>query len=326
MGAESQSTTVSKSVPSFEGTQADVEPRRRRRKAVRVSSLVVIVLTGLTVAAYLLYGEYQVFGLSHSVRRSFAARRYHEASGPLRRWLALRPTSGEAHYYKAWDALVFDQPDEAVRAIEQTRKLAFNPALVGCLSAILYARALRYDKSRAGPGDCLPRPTPAARDDCQRAGTDLPFHLSAQSGRRGGRALEGPRARGSAALNCGAMRSPHASTWTAIQILNYRAALERDPNLDEARLGLAQQLSRARRFDEARQVYHDYLKRKPADAPALIGLGRDAFQSGDLEGATHAFETALESSPRQPDALKELGLIESATRSTSEGTVNASSS
>ena len=96
----------------------------------------------------------------------------------------------------------------------------------------------------------------------------------------------------------------------AIVILNYRAALERDPDLDEARLGLAQELSKARRFDEASDAYRAYLKRNPADATAWIGLGRDAFQSGDLEGATQAFEAALKASPNQPDALKELGMIE----------------
>ena len=85
---------------------------------------------------------------------------------------------------------------------------------------------------------------------------------------------------------------------------------ERDPNLDEARLGLAQELSKARRFKEAAQAYRDYLTRRPTDPSALIGLGRDSFQSGDLDGATRAFETALEATPRQPDALKELGLIE----------------
>ena len=61
----------------------------------------------------------------------------------------------------------------------------------------------------------------------------------------------------------------------AIQIRNYEAALERSPNLDAARLGLAVQLTKARRFDEAEQQFRAYLARKPGDASALVGLGRD---------------------------------------------------
>jgi Flp pilus assembly protein TadD len=50
---------------------------------------------------------------------------------------------------------------------------------------------------------------------------------------------------------------------------------------------------------------------KPSQAmKALIGMGRDSFQTGDLEGATRAFEAALKVSPSQPDALKDVGLIE----------------
>ncbi len=91
-----------------------------------------------------------------------------------------------------------------------------------------------------------------------------------------------------------------------IQIRNYEAALERDPDLDKARLGLAEQLSKARRFDEAEREFLTYLGRQPGDASALVGLGRNAFQNGDIDGATKHLEAALRIDPRQPDALKEL--------------------
>src|SRR5207237_2574920 len=42
------------------------------------------------------------------------------------------------------------------------------------------------------------------------------------------------------------------------------------------------------------------------DSSALVGLGRNAFQNGDLDGATRYFEAALKVNPRQPEALKEL--------------------
>ena len=96
----------------------------------------------------------------------------------------------------------------------------------------------------------------------------------------------------------------------AILIRNYRAALERDPDLDKARLGLAEQLSKDRRFDEADQEYRTYLRRNPKDASAMVGLGRNAFQDGDIEGATREFEAALTIDPRQRDALKELAQLD----------------
>ncbi len=86
----------------------------------------------------------------------------------------------------------------------------------------------------------------------------------------------------------------------AIPIQNYRAALERDPTLDKARLGLAQQLSKARRFEDADQEYLAYLQRIPDDALALLGLGRNAFQQGAIDSARRYFESALRANPPSP--------------------------
>ena len=96
----------------------------------------------------------------------------------------------------------------------------------------------------------------------------------------------------------------------AEMIRNYRAALERDPDLDKARLGLAEQLTRDRRFDEAEVEYRAYLRRNPRDAAAMVGLGRNALQGGDFEGAARDFESALEVDPRQADAIKELAQLD----------------
>ncbi len=96
----------------------------------------------------------------------------------------------------------------------------------------------------------------------------------------------------------------------AILIRNYRAALERDPGLDKARLGLAEQLGKDRRFDEAEREYRAYLARNPRDATALVGMGRNAFQMGEIDKAIRDFEAALAVDPRQVDALKELAQLD----------------
>jgi Flp pilus assembly protein TadD len=96
----------------------------------------------------------------------------------------------------------------------------------------------------------------------------------------------------------------------SVLIRNYRAALDRDPKLAKARLGLAQELSKARRFDEADQAYRAYLELNPQDAAAYVGMGRNAFQQSHIEEAARQFEKALEVSPRDAVALKELSQID----------------
>ena len=109
-------------------------------------------------------------------------------------------------------------------------------------------------------------------------------------------------------------------------IRNYRAALERDPDLDKARLGLAEQLSKDRRFDEAEQEYRAYLRRNPRDASAMVGLGRNAFQDGDIEGATRQFEAALAIDPRQRRCAQGARPARHAVRPVRPGAADGSSS
>ncbi len=88
--------------------------------------------------------------------------------------------------------------------------------------------------------------------------------------------------------------------------------LERDfPDLDRARLGLAQQLSKARRFDDAKQEFLAYLQRNPNDASAQVGLGRIAFREGDIEGSACDTSSRFSRQTRAlADALRELGQID----------------
>jgi tetratricopeptide (TPR) repeat protein len=284
--------------------------RPLRGRPVALCMLAAFVLAGVTALTYFVCDQYRFIGLVRAVRQSFAARQIEKAREPLRHWLALRPRAAEAHYYRAWEALALDQPDQAVQAIDQAGKLGFDPPLVNCLSAIYQARAGRIKDAapvleQAFGHQIEPRDMVAK--ELAR------IYLTTYQLSRAALAIERWRPLAPADPLPYLWRNEIASRYDvepAIQVLNYRAALERDPNLDKARLGLAQELSKARRFDEADQVYLDYLKRNRQDASALIGLGQNAFLSGDLRGATQYFEAALQASPRQLDALKELALIE----------------
>jgi tetratricopeptide (TPR) repeat protein len=290
------------------GSVAVVKYARTRWLRVWLAALVAVA--GIAATAYFAFDQYRVSQLAGRVRKLFAARHYDEAREPLRQWISQRPGSAEAHYYKGWLALAFDQPREAIEAIEQAQKLGLEPESVACLAAICQSRANRINEAapileRAFRRQSEPR-LEVAKEMARIYLTS--FRLVQAS-----EAIERCRLL--------APEDPQPYLWRnevatrgsaepAILIQNYRAALERDPNLDTARLALADELSKARRFDDADQEYRTYLKRNPNDAAALVGLGRNFFQGGDLDSATEYFEAAIKVDPRQPDALKELAQID----------------
>ena len=86
-------------------------------------------------------------------------------------------------------------------------------------------------------------------------------------------------------------------------IASYRAALERDPGLDRARLGLADQLRIYHHNAEAAAEYANYLARKPDDLLGSIGAGQNALEMGDEREAIRSLDHALKIAPEDPVAL-----------------------
>ena len=229
---------------------------------------------------------------------------------PLERWLAERPRSAEAYYYKGWLALALDEPHSVIEAIEQAKKFGFDPDRIACLVAICHSRANRVNEAepileRAFRQESEPN-LEIAKEMAKIYLTSYRLDLAKKAINRA-RLL--------------APEDPQPYLWSneietrgsadpAILIENYRAALERDSSLNKARLALAEELRNDRQFDDAEQEYRIYLERNPTDATALVGLGRNFFQRGDLDTSTEYFEAALKVDPRQPDALKELGQID----------------
>jgi len=283
---------------------------RWRGRAIFKTAVAGLVLVSTAAGTYLGFDQYRVHRLARMVRQSFASRHYAAARDPLRRWLAVRPQAGEAYYYKAWEALAFNQPREAVLAVDRAGKLGFDPERLGCLSAIYHARADRFNLAEP----VLEQAFLQQVEPREMVAKELArIFLSTYQFERAVQPIERWRAL--------APEDPQPYVWSneiasrsdvepAILIQNYRAALDRDPKLDKARLGLAQELSKARRFDDAEQEFLVFLKRNPKDTSALLGLGRNAFQQGDIEKSRQYFETSLEANPREPETLKELGQID----------------
>jgi tetratricopeptide (TPR) repeat protein len=289
---------------------AEGKPRRPHGRRLRVKVFAVLIVIGAAGALYLTYEHFRVIRLARAVRQSFAARHIAESRALLQRWLAIQPGSAEAHYYKAWAAMAADQLGEAFQEIEQAGKLGYDQTSLDCLSAIGQSRTERFNEAEPG----LEQAFREHREPKDMVAKELArIYLSTYRLEAAASAIEQWRTL--------APEDPQPYMWSnevlarsddepAIAIQNYRAALERDPNLDKARLGLAQQLGKARRYDEAEQEYRTYLKHKPDDSTALLGLGRNAFLQGDIDAARKYFESAVKANPRQSDALKELGQID----------------
>ncbi len=277
---------------------------------VRFSIAIIITLVAVVAGTFFVVGRYRTFQLGSQVRDSFAAGRYETAQPQLKRWLKEQPGSGEAQYYQAWDALAQNKPKEAVEAIDRARKMGFDQGRLDCLTAIYHARADRF--SQAEP--VLERAFLEQTGPREMVAKELAkIYLMSYRMDRAARAIERWRAL--------APQDPEPCLWsneiasrssaeTAVLIQNYRAALDRNPDLDKARLGLAQALSKDRRFDEAREEFEAYLRRRPKDTTALLGLGRNAFQQGNIEDAGRYFETAFHTNPRDPETLKEVGQLD----------------
>jgi len=284
--------------------------RADARKRPPWKAIAAIVSIAAVAGAYFGYQEYQVSRLARTVRRRFDERRFAEAREPLTRWLAARPASGEAQYYRAYSALTVDNPPEVIEAIGRSRRLGFDRQRLDCLTAIYQARASRYTLAESALEAAYREGVPPRAEVAKELAR---IYLSTYRLAQAAEVIEDWRA-----LDPG---DPQPYLWAneiatrsdadpSVLIRNYRAALDRDPNLAKARLGLAQQLSKARRFDDADQAYKAYLKLNPQDAAAYVGMGRNAFQQADIDAAIQQFEKALEVSPRDAVALKELAQIE----------------
>jgi tetratricopeptide (TPR) repeat protein len=309
MIGKSGPASVVGALPGASGVTCPSGPARRSRSIRSKATLVVALVIfppAVAVASYFAIAKYREAHRIESIRELFAARHYDQAREPLRRWLAARSSLGEAHYYEAWLAVADDRSREAFEAIERATKLSFDSKLLRCLTAILHSRAGQSNEAELVLRQALDDGSEPRAEVAQELAR---IYLRTFRLERAASVIE--------RWNRLAPEKPEPYLWSneiasrsdgdaAALILNYRQALARDPKLDKARLGLAEQLTRDRRYAEAEQEFRTYLEHYPHDVSALVGLGRIAFQRGDHDQASKHFEAALAVDPRQPEALKEL--------------------
>ncbi len=95
-----------------------------------------------------------------------------------------------------------------------------------------------------------------------------------------------------------------------VLIAHYRAALERDPSLDRAHRGLAEELRVIHMNADAALEYTRYMIRRPDDCAGYVGAGLNKMQVGEFTEATRLLEKALALKPHDPVALAARGEID----------------
>jgi Flp pilus assembly protein TadD len=242
---------------------------------------------------------------ARAARTAITAGRPALAREPLRRWLRTRPKSAEAHALQAEVALAEGDFPEVTREYSEARTCGYSEEKLERIRAIWWARLGRYpealptlyrlwtEQSKSDPAvhEALARiylktyRLRAAKTVIERWIQDAPadgrpFVWLTEIDRR--------------------IEIDNADSWVS----HYREALRRDPELDPARLGLADALRKVHRNDEAAQQYTEYLAHHPDDPVVLASAGSNALELGDLPTAARFLDRAVALAPTHSTVLK----------------------
>jgi Flp pilus assembly protein TadD len=275
-----------------------------RRYAIAVVALLVLASAGTW-----LFLASRSYLDARFARAAVAAGRLDDAVAPLERWIRARPGNAEAWFLKARVASDRRQPQEALQFLSRARELGYPEEPTVRLMGILLARTGRDTEAepllRRALGSST-RPEPEVARELTRIYLES-YRLEAAA----------------AALKRWLRDAPHDATpylWQVeidrrslaepqVIIARYRAALERDPGLDQARIGLADALLSAHLNDEAGAEYAAYLARHPEDPAALLGAGINAAEKGDDDTAIAYLRKAAALAPDDHRAIAELASL-----------------
>ncbi len=238
-----------------------------------------------------------------TARRALADGQLDRASESLERWLNSSPRSGEAHYLKARIAWARHDMGTVNLELERAQALGYPPGLMARLTGLFLART--NQTARAEP--LLRRAFDEGRGpDPEVAEALARIYLGSFR-----------LADAEAVLERWTRKAPRDALPYLLRtevelrtskdadavIASYREALRRDPDLDQARLGLADMLRANHRNAEADDEYNRYLARKPDDPIGYFGAGRNAMAMGEEENAARRLDRGLSLAPANPEIL-----------------------
>ncbi len=272
------------------------------RRRILIGTAVLILVTAGIMGIWL-RGEVTAWRQARTVRRALDEGHLDEAAAVIEHWLKTEPRSAEAHYLRA--RLAWGQSDfrSAFEELTQARTLGYQAQAMAGLRGLLMARA--NQSSEAEP--LLRQALEGSREfDPDVANALTRIYLSEF---RLGRATE--------VLDRWLREAPgdarpyllkteidiRTGAEPEVIIASYRAARERDPTLDQAWLGMADQLRIDHRNMEAAEAYKTFLTRKPNDPAGFLGAGKNALEMGEEDTAVSYLDRAMAIAPQDPVVL-----------------------
>jgi tetratricopeptide (TPR) repeat protein len=248
-----------------------------------------------------------------AARAAVLAGKFYDAREPATRWLRARPNSADAHLIMAQLALEEGDLGKVTDELNRAQSLGYPKAGLDRVHAITLARMGRYAEAEPILTQLYhPETTP----DAAVAQALARVYMMTYRLRQAESAIR--------QWMSAAPRDGRPYLWLTefdrrVEVDNsealeehYRAALARDPQLDQARLGLAETLRSVHRNAEAALEYQLYLDRHPDDAAALAGAGHNALELQQHANAIELLDRALAVAPSNVVALKGRAAIDTA--------------
>jgi tetratricopeptide (TPR) repeat protein len=271
--------------------------RKRSSRRRRTTALVVLTIVVTVAVVVWVRGNLAAIRAARDTRRALAQGRLDAATWAVERWLMSSPSSAEAHFYKA--RIAWAQNDFATTDAElaRARALGYSWQPLNRLGGLLLARTNQTTEAETllrQAIDSAGRPDPEVAEALARIylGT---FRLTEAQEVLERWAHAAPDDARPYLLQTEVDIRNNADP--KVIIARYRAALSRDPKLDKARFGLAEQLRFNHRFAEADDEYAAYLAQRPDDPLGYLGAGQSALENGNEADAVRLLERALALAP-----------------------------
>ena len=276
-----------------------------RCRAVALGAVAIAAIAGALFLAFKIERTRAAGTDARLARAAIARGQHRQAREPLMRWLGAQPGSAEAHALLAQVALEDGDLGKVTEELNQARALGYPKRGLERLHAITLARIGRF--AEAEPillSLYQPEKDPDPTVDEALARVYLMTYRLRQAEQVIRQWIRHSPRDGRPFLWLTEYdRRMEVDNSEALET-HYREALDRDPDLDAARLGLAETLRKSHRNAEAAVEFGIYLARHQNDTAALSGGGRNDLELGDHESAIRRLDRALAIDARDPAALK----------------------